>query len=203
VSLADGRDLGEVLVGEGDAFASPMTAQDPGYADALRQAQDAAVAARVGVWAPGVCTPAPGKPPAADAGARSAWVSYLTGAGTALQQANLGVNVLGEQGRSAARLVGSPAWEHTTAGAVGWLDGAAQTLQTEAGDGPPAHPVGAELVQLGADLKAQTDAYAQAAATGDAAQVEAAAEQLAATGAVIPRAAAEVMALQGAYGVGD
>jgi endonuclease YncB( thermonuclease family) len=210
VWLADGRNLADVLLREGDAFSSGVgvgVGVGVGENDqdqALSQAQAAAVANGLGIWAPGVCVSHAATALPADVAAdRAALVGYLTHAADTLQQAKLGVNVLGEQARSAPLLIASPGWQHTTSTAVGWLDVAAKGLQAQVGNAHVQHPVPVQLAQLGADLQARTDAYAQAVASGDAGQVQAAAETLAEAGAALPGASAEVLALQAAYGAGD
>jgi endonuclease YncB( thermonuclease family) len=194
VWLADGRNLAEVLLREGYVR---RTSGEPG--DTRSAAQAAAVADRVGIWAPGACrgSISPGNTDGAVLGV------FVTSSADVVQRASIGVNVLREQALSAPLLIATPGWRQTTTMALGWIRVGSDEMRTASGAAPPARPLADELVQLGDRLQAEAEAYSSGASAADLGQVQAAASRLGQTATVLGIAAAELDALTSAYGVGD
>jgi len=196
--LLDGRNLAEVLLREGDVRRTAGAGEDPRSA-AFAAAQNAAVADRIGIWAPGACQGLTSAQ-TADGALLGAFVSS---SGDALQRASIGVNVLREQARSAPLLMSTASWQQTTAMGINWAREGSDGMRAPTGAGQRAQPLADELVQLGGRLQGQADAYMRGVSAGDVGQVQGAATQLSATGDALVSAAAELNAFAAAYGVGD
>jgi endonuclease YncB( thermonuclease family) len=194
--LGDGRNLAEVLLREGFARRGVGSTHPRDQEFAAAQAE--AVTAHAGIWAPGACVGAPDS--TADAGALG---TLVWSSSQGVQQAQIGMNVLHEQTLSAPMLVSSPDWQRTTAMGVGWMRTAGQGLQQAASGPASSDPVSQEVAQLGRQLQAHADAYAQASSAADVAQLQQIAAQIDVTNGVLVGVAAELNALGAAYGVGD
>jgi endonuclease YncB( thermonuclease family) len=190
--LADGRNLGEVMLRQGQARTQ---ADSPhAYSQQFGAAQAQAIANQVGIWAPGACASATDISPT-----RSGMAGFVISSMDTVQQAGLGVAVLKQQVASAPQVGSTPEWQRTTTMAIGWMRDAARTFENSPARSDPAEPERGELASLGQQL----DAAASAAETRDATQLQALGPQLDALGGGLASVATELSGLAAAYSLGD
>jgi endonuclease YncB( thermonuclease family) len=192
--LADGRNLGEVLLREGKVRSLP--APSHARSSQFAAAQAAAITDQVGIWAPGACAGA-----ADPSDTRAGLAGFVIPSLNTVQQARIGVSVLEQQVASAPAVASTPAWQRTTAMAIGWMRAAARTFDNNAVRSDPAEPERGELAALGQQLDAS--ASAAEAASGDATQLQALAPQLRTIDAGLATVAGELNGLAAAYTLGD
>jgi endonuclease YncB( thermonuclease family) len=163
--LSGGESVAELLVREGLAHASSSQAHL--YQDAFRDAQVAAQAEQLGVWAPDACAPLQPSPELA------AFVMPML---DQTQRARIALDILSEQAlvfrTNPAAAANQPAWEPVAISMLSEVRSAGQTLQATA---PPEgmQVLGTQLTSLGVALVADADAYSAALQARDAARISA------------------------------
>jgi endonuclease YncB( thermonuclease family) len=194
--LADGRNLSEVLLRQGQARSLP----DPPHARSQQfaAAQAAAIAGQVGIWAPSACASA------SDTSAtRAGMGGFVISSLNTIQQARLGVEVLRQQAASAPAVGSTPEWQRTTAMAISWMRGASRPFENSSARSDPAEPERAELATFGQRLDSAASAAELAAAAGDVAQLQSLEPQLDALDGGLANVATELNGLAVAYTLGD
>jgi endonuclease YncB( thermonuclease family) len=195
VFLADGRNLGEVLLNEGAARGEPGR-QHPQAANFAR-GEASAITSHLGVWAKSACTAT------LSDDERAALAAFVLSSQSAVQQAHMGLSVLHEQARSAPLQIQSPDWQKTTAMALGWVQAGATSFQSSASVPSDIQPVDDELTDVGKTLAADAATYADASTRSDVDQVQAATSDLDASDAALVGVATRLAALASAYDLGD
>jgi endonuclease YncB( thermonuclease family) len=200
VWLGDGQNLAEVLVREGDVLAAAAPA--PNATASVSAAEAAAIADRVGIWAPGACQARDSSPGTVDL-ERAELGALVTSYGFALQRGRTAIEVLHEQARSAPLAGSTSEWQATTNLALGSMRRAAQELQAPVSTTMPvAQTLSTDLVALGREMADHAEAYSDSLAA-DAAGIQAAGSQLPQMNDRVASALAKVDAVAAAYAIGD